>query len=362
MKIEVLSKEELKYRIENKISLPRAFFERTLTDQLKLINLVPFMQWFDPDNLIFYNGSYRLKNDKSCCFKANICSDFEKHKTSIGYGFLQDHYGYGFYTAAYCFYCFYKSKTFINNNLDYEDEKPKITKNDISKMITDGTISTIDGKKNIYAYLLYNRRISIDTITYLKDNELIFSENGTSGVNILFPHYENYTDETVIDDMIGFELNGTLSYQDKRYKKVQSSEKYSSFVISEGVDENEIKNIYIFESAIDLISFYDLYQNNLIDIPDYNWIFISMRGLNKKILDKYLKSGDKIYSCVDSDVAGRRFNSELYEKINNELYTIYDYLKNHNYKDINDLLKDKENIRYTIPFDDLFKDESDLAW
>ena len=54
MKIEVLSKEELKYRIENKISLPRAFFERTLTDQLKLINLVPFMQWFDPDNLNYY--------------------------------------------------------------------------------------------------------------------------------------------------------------------------------------------------------------------------------------------------------------------------------------------------------------------
>ena len=162
--------------------------------------------------------------------------------------------------------------------------------------------------------------------------------------------------------MIGFELNGTLSYQDKRYKKVQSSEKYSSFVISECIYEDEIKNIYIFESAIDLISFYDLYQNNLIDIPDDNWIFISMRGLNKKILDKYLKSGDKVYSCVDSDVAGKRFNSELYEKINNELYTIYDYLKNHNYKDINDLLKDKENIRYTIPFDELFKDESDLAW
>ena len=66
------------------------------------------------------------------------------------------------------------------------------------------------------------------------------------------------------------------------------------------------KRAYIFESAIDLMSFYTFCNKDKIE----GAMFISMAGLKPTVPKQLEAEGVKIISCVDNDDAGRKFEAD----------------------------------------------------
>ena len=91
----------------------------------------------------------------------------------------------------------------------------------------------------------------------------------------------------------------------------------------------EPKKCYVFESAIDLMSFKQIANQEKIK----NSVLVSMAGLKPNTLKSIAESGMKIYSCVDNDDAGHEF------EIANGLPSCRKVLVDNGVKDYNELLK-----------------------
>lgn len=145
--------------------------------------------------------------------------------------------------------------------------------------------------KRVYAYLINQRKISADLIsTFVKEKLLYQDKNG----NAVFVH-RNKNGEAV-----GAEIQGTLS--EKRYKGVATGTSKSVCSYSKG---SAPKTAYLFESAIDMMSFIQLHPE--ID----NAKFVSMAGLKDFAAEQLARQGMQIVSCVDNDEAGQAFNKKL---------------------------------------------------
>lgn len=178
-----------------------------------------------------------------------------------------------------------------------------------------------------YAYLNKTRYIDYEIITHLKDNNYLFMDKRN---NIVFPIY----DET--NNIVGAELQGTLT--DIRFKGISEGSKYG-YGFNIRTSEHPEK-AFFFESAIDLISFYELATYfGYTDIK--NSLLVSLSGLKVIIIENILKAfkiNFKPIVAVDNDNAGDKFKKAL--EIENiafkEEKTPYPY------KDWNDFLKSKK--------------------
>lgn len=158
-----------------------------------------------------------------------------------------------------------------------------------------------DNVKRVYAYLINQRGISPDIITDMIRQKLIYQD--TNG-NAVFVHKDKD------GKSVGADIIGTLS--DKRYKGVAPG--------SDGVFQynkgTEIKNVFVFEAPIDLMSFVQMH-------PEINnAAFISMGGLKTSFIDEYLNDSNcVVVSCVDNDKAGKKFNDKiLMDKMQSNTY------------------------------------------
>lgn len=150
--------------------------------------------------------------------------------------------------------------------------------------------------KRVYAYLINQRKISPELITALvKQNALYQDKNG----NAVFVHFNKD------GQAIGAEIQGTLS--EKRFKGVAegTSESVFSFIKGDSVPDT----VYVFESAIDMMSYVQL-NNDKIKSGE----FVSMAGLKDSAIKKLAERGMKIVSCVDNDEAGQKFNKRIMEQ------------------------------------------------
>ena len=112
----------------------------------------------------------------------------------------------------------------------------------------------------------------------------------------------------------------------KSFNGVAQGTSNTYFEYSVGADPT--KKAYVFESAIDLMSFMTLH-------PEANdCSFVSMAGLKPSIIEDLMAKYDKIVLCVDNDAAGKEF----LEKFSGRgLYRSPDCVNN-GVKDFNDLL------------------------
>jgi hypothetical protein len=137
------------------------------------------------------------------------------------------------------------------------------------------------------AYLTKTRYIKQATIQYLIDKKLIYQD--VRG-NVVFPW-------RLEGKEIGAELNGTLS--DKRFKGIAPGSKFGyGFNITSGTPDR----LYFFESAIDLLSFTNLYKCS-------NCVLVSMAGLKQEVIHTYIKMYPKaeVVMCIDNDDAADKF-------------------------------------------------------
>lgn len=171
-----------------------------------------------------------------------------------------------------------------------------------------------DNMRNVFAYLCKTRGISADLVSQLAHEKLLYQD--IRG-NAVFVH-KNESGE-----IVGAEIQGTNS--EKRFKGVAPGTSESVFAYKIGTP----KKCYVFESAIDLLSFKQLANQEKIQ----NSLLVSMAGLKPNTLKSIAEKGMKIYSCVDNDDPGREFETA------NGLPSCRKVLIDNGVKDFNELLK-----------------------
>jgi hypothetical protein len=168
-----------------------------------------------------------------------------------------------------------------------------------------------ENMKQLFAYFIQSRKIPAEIVTEFVKNGLLFQSQNTVTCNIndipqtfknnnaVFLH-KNENGETV-----GAEVQGLNSY--KRFKGVATGTRDSVFSYTPCPSKDgKLKKAYLFESAIDLMSFYSFCDKKKLD----GVALISMAGLKPTVPKKLQSEGIEIFSCVDNDEAGRDFEKE----------------------------------------------------
>ena len=148
-----------------------------------------------------------------------------------------------------------------------------------------------DTMKNVFAYLCQTRKIDSKIVSGLVRDGLLFQDKRG---NAVFLH------KSENGQIVGAELQGTNSY--KRFKGVAAGTSDSLFAMKIG----EPNRAYVFESAIDLLSFKQLADLKKLQ----NCVLVSMAGLKPNSLKPLTERGLKLYACVDNDEAGQKFTAD----------------------------------------------------
>ncbi len=157
-------------------------------------------------------------------------------------------------------------------------------------------------KKRIFAYLSKERYISSKLVQELVDKKLLYQGSvkykDKDGNEQYAKGNAVFVQKDMDGNIVGAEIHGTNTF--KRFKKIAGSGDENLFQYAIGTP----KKVYAFESTIDLLSFKMLADPEKIK----DSLLVSMGGLKPNALKKIEASGLKIYSCVDNDEKGKKFN------------------------------------------------------
>lgn len=157
-------------------------------------------------------------------------------------------------------------------------------------------------KKRIFAYLTKERKISAKLVQELVDKKLLYQGSvkykDSSGEERYAKGNAVFVQKDAEGNIVGAEIHGTNSF--RHFKKIEGKGNDNLFRYAIG----NPKKVYVFESAIDLLSFKMLAKPEKIQ----DSLLVSMGGLKPNALRKFQSEGLKIFSCVDNDEKGKKFN------------------------------------------------------
>jgi len=207
--------------------------------------------------------------------------------------FLMEYYGMDFKTAL---------AELTGSNLDtIKKELAPATKlkqvPDLNGLYRSDTFSLPQLSENMrraFAYLIKTRKIDAEIVQSLAKRQKLYQDQRG---NIVFPWLDKH------QKIVGAELNGTLT--DKRFKGIVHGSKYGYGYNVTFAPFQLHNNIYFFESAIDLLSFWTLNKGNTRGM-----MLVSMAGLKKEVVECFLRRSERplnVHLCVDTDKAGKAF-------------------------------------------------------
>ena len=230
-----------------------------------------------------YGGLYvNIETNEWYCF-----SQAEKHGGRNAINCLTDIIGMDFKSAV---------EALSGANMSYMDYRKISPKLPQKKELV--LPERADNMRKVFAYLCQTRRLDSKLVSELAHDGLLYQDNRG---NAVFLHKD-----------------------EKRYKGVAAGTGDSLFSVRIGSPTKA----YIFESAIDLLSFRQLANQQRIQ----NSLLVSMAGLKPNSLKALSERGLQLFACVDNDEAGRRFISS------NNLTQRNHILKEFGVKDFNELL------------------------
>lgn len=157
-------------------------------------------------------------------------------------------------------------------------------------------------KKRIFAYLIKERNIDAKLVQELVDKKLLYQGSvkykDKDGNEQFAKGNAVFVQKDMDGNIVGAEIHGTNTF--KHFKKIAGSGNENLFQYAIGTP----KKVYAFESTIDLLSFKMLANPERLK----DCLLVSMGGLKPNALKKFEASGMKIYSCVDNDEKGKKFN------------------------------------------------------
>lgn len=244
---------------------------KDMINQARLTNLVDFLQSNGVGLKFVGNGNYVLSEHDSCSIKENKFNWFSRSISGNAIDFVMAYYNVSFVDGVLML-CSSSAQTI---------QLPSVS--EFSKK--DYVCNYSHDKKRSIAYLCNTRKLSYDIIKpFLLDNTINQDVYG----NIHFLSIGN----------AGAEVCGTCS--DVRYKKILGD--YRGFTVCVG----DVRLALIFESSIDLLSYYQLNFSKIHDC-----VMISMGGLKPNIIDgvlsRYRLSPSLVWLCTDNDNPSRQF-------------------------------------------------------
>lgn len=334
--------EELKKMIKDN-SYPKVQFSKEQLSNMRKVDLIDFMTWYDKTKIIQLKGNTRLTDNNSVVLNSIWAIDFggdNHYYTAIDFciKFL-DLSTYG---------AMYVLNEYLKCDHTHAQSIPRLIPIEtIESRIANQQYIPADKVKPIYAYLCKTRQIPTETVRKFIKEDYIYAEQLKNGYNLLFPIYNSY------DDIIGFERAGILSHSEHRFKGCIISEAYTGYTYQHKYITGAEEITIAFESGIDLMSFVALADEGLIKLPDNkSIILLSLRGLQGKVLERYTQKQDVILLCVDNDKAGELFYTAEHNKYDRMIYGS-SVLDRYSVKDWNDLLKVKEKIKTPINFQNI---------
>ena len=179
-----------------------------------------------------------------------------------------------------------------------------------------------DNMRRLFAYFCQTRKIPAPIVEELVHAKLLY-QDAKKG-NAVFVHKDKS------GKVIGAEIQGTNSY--KRFKGISAGTGESAFQFMPVPSrDGKPKRAYLFESAIDLMSFYTFCDKKKLE----GAILVSMAGLKPTVPNQLKEQGIQVFSCVDNDEAGRRFEEENHFPRSESVKSYLDY---QGFKDWNELL------------------------
>ena len=214
-----------------------------------------------------------------------------------------------------------------------QSEKPQEKNKEEKEMIMPEHAPT---QRRVFGYLHTGRNIPNDIIREFIDEKILYqAEQEIKGTlqgkeqifkrtNAVFVH----------KDKDGKEVGGEIQGLDinKRFKGTVGGTGESFFKFVPVKDVRPVR-AFIFESAIDLMSFYSMCNDKS---KLRGTMLVSMAGLKNFVVEQLREQGLNVISAVDNDDAGRRFEK------NNELTRsgfVVEKLDIHNFKDWNERLE-----------------------
>ncbi|MBQ8827219.1 MAG: DUF3991 and TOPRIM domain-containing protein, partial [Oscillospiraceae bacterium] len=165
----------------------------------------------------------------------------------------------------------------------------------------------------------------------------IFSDTSLNFAGYVYPDEANIISDSenfrILSDIISLvsdnrfetpEVMQAVNKKLKNFKGVSQGTTDSYFQYDRGTPDKA----YVFESAIDLMSFMQLYPK------ENNCKFVAMAGLKLTVVEEFLNENLTVILCVDNDIAGDKFRKSF----DNRCLSATD-CKNNGVKDYNELLQ-----------------------
>ena len=171
-----------------------------------------------------------------------------------------------------------------------------------------------ENEKRVLGYLCKRRGLK-NSIVFSKKKKKKLYQDTNGNCNFVICDWN--------EQPIGEETVGT---GDTRYKLISTHSGFGFHII-----HGNPSDILYFESAIDLLSCYQMYQDRLT-----HHLLVSMGGLNSSIIHELhkLKPNSKHWLCVDNDLAGTNFITTMKQ----EMEELHIFQPPKNYKDWNEYL------------------------
>lgn len=236
-------------------------------------------------------------------------------------------------------------------SIPYEPElKPYAQTQDARPKFDPERYKTYKAEVTDLGYLTAERHISPDTvekflpfISLVKD-----TQTNSNYLNVAFPFKELGSDKITGYDIRNHGFKGLAAGTDKEN---------SAWIATNATSAAEVKRVFLFESPIDAMSFYEIKGQPLL----HDSAFISIGGQMHKdqiqnIIKEYPQA--RINTAYDNDVAGRVYDVRTYMAAQGKDLNVF--LK----KDTNQVEFRYDNKTITIPQDELtlhkFKEESGI--
>lgn len=290
----------------------------------KRVDLVRFLQQNYPELIVYDSKSkrYTHKDHDSCVIVGAGFFRFSNGQRGDQIQFLEDFCGKTFQDAVVEL-CRYAGTTECELIQKAEDIS-EIKKDFVIPEATNGMY------KNVWAYLVYKRKLPKDTVEKLFAQKKLYQSKEYNNAVFLGDNYA--------------EVVGTT---DLKFKHIQPGSASDGYWCT---GDEDAETVYISESAIDAISLMVLMKKYL---PETQAAFASMGGLKDQAILKLKEKYNKIILAVDNDDRAK----EYLAKHPDELKIMPPEIEG--IKDWNDLLrycKDEKTIKTSLS--DIFYDNS----
>ena len=294
-------------------------FSASKVDTICNCDLQQLLYWYDDSTLDYQNKQFVLSTDNEVIIYPNIGYNFYTGRAYTPLQVLTDKLHIGYADALYLLnYFYYKVKkaplnaaltgwtaksyaercaTGKNSNLDLD----YFSKENLFAS-SDSTVRAAAMKRAI-AYLCQTRGIEKDIVLNLIKQGFLMMDKS---FNLCFI---TYTDPASKGEIIAITKKGTT---ERRFCPNYIKECHTGFLYGRkpNLEAEDFKELFIFESPVDMLSFMTLVREKKLLLEDYasSAAYISLNGVGNhayitKVLDRYPSIG-RMTLCLDNDTKG----------------------------------------------------------